>query len=179
VFESYDKYEIEDLTHQEGKFAVGFNLTENSYWKELNNKENIEFCGRIIGGCLDILINIIGTKYDKVNEFVDKYYKDGFIWYFESCDLNLLSQLRAYLQIQNSSWLRNVKGILIGRPLKKESMYGYDYETIRKDAFKNISCPIIYDCDIGHLPPQIPIVNGSIATVKYSNKKGTIQYKLI
>ena len=37
------------------------------------------FEGRLIGGCLDCLVNILGTKYDGTVDFVEKYKEDGFV----------------------------------------------------------------------------------------------------
>lgn len=50
--------------------------------------------GRLLGGCLDCLVNLVGTGYDKVAAFVEKYKEDGIIWFLESCDLNVFSIAR-------------------------------------------------------------------------------------
>ena len=49
----------------------------------------------MIGGCMDCLVNLIGTKFDRVGEFLERYKDDGFIWFLESCDLNVMSIRRA------------------------------------------------------------------------------------
>ena len=49
--------------------------------------EDREFKGRIIGGCLDSLKDIIGTKYDCVKSFIKKYKDDGIIWYFDVAEM--------------------------------------------------------------------------------------------
>ena len=33
-------------------------------------KKHMEFTGRLIGGCMDCLVNLTGTKFDKVGEFL-------------------------------------------------------------------------------------------------------------
>ena len=43
----------------------------------------ISFKGRLIGGCVDCLVNLCGTRYDKTAEFLERYKDDGFI-----CSLN-------------------------------------------------------------------------------------------
>ena len=35
--------------------------------------------------------------------------------------------------------------------------------------------PIILDCDIGHVPPQMPIVNGAILEVMCEKGEGVIK----
>ena len=39
--------------------------------------------------------------------------------------------------------------------------------------------PIIYNVDIGHVPPQFFIVNGSLATFEYKDGKGKLTQKLV
>ena len=46
--------------------------------------------GRLLGGCMDCLVNLLGTKYDKVTEFNHKYAEDGILWFLEACDLNVM-----------------------------------------------------------------------------------------
>ena len=33
--------------------------------------------GRLIGGCMDCLVNLLGTKFDQVGTFLESYRKDG------------------------------------------------------------------------------------------------------
>ena len=47
-------------------------------------KQQIHVSGRLLGGCMDCLINLLGTKYDYVQEFVQKYKEDGIVWFLES-----------------------------------------------------------------------------------------------
>ena len=62
----------------------GYLLNEENKWKLIDNKyENTEFSGRSIGGCFDVIINLIGTKYDKVKEYIERYKSDGIIWFFD------------------------------------------------------------------------------------------------
>ena len=33
---------------------------------------------------MDVLLNLVGTRFDKTKEFVHKYKEDGILWYLES-----------------------------------------------------------------------------------------------
>lgn len=44
--------------------------------------------------------------------------------------------------------------------------------------FGNLNIPIVLDSDIGHIAPQIPIINGSIIKIKSSGGKGSIRCEL-
>ena len=54
-----------------------------------------------------------------------------------------------------------------------------DYEMsladVVKDAIGKLQIPIVLDIDIGHVPPQMPIVNGAILEVESSDEKSEIK----
>ena len=137
------------------------------------------FSGRLIGGCLDCLTNLIGTKFDKAADFASRYKDDGIIWFLESCDLSVMSMRRALWQMENAGWFENVKGFLIGRPLHFDETFG-DFD--HYDAFLGIlakyNVPIIMDMDIGHQFPQMPIISGAYANVTASGNSVTIVFDL-
>ena len=137
------------------------------------------FSGRLIGGCLDCLINLIGTKFDKAADFASRYKDDGIIWFLDSCDLSVMSMRRALWQMENAGWFENVKGFLIGRPLHFDETFG-DFD--HYDAFLGIlgkyNVPIIMDMDIGHQFPQMPIISGAYGNVTASGNSVTIDFDL-
>ena len=51
--------------------------------------------GRLIGGCMDVLTLFLGTEFDGVKAFAEKYQKDGILWFLEACDLNPMGIRRA------------------------------------------------------------------------------------
>lgn len=137
----------------------------------------VEFQGRLIGGCMDCLVNLLGTKFDRTAEFLEKYKEDGFIWFLESCDLNVFGIRRAMWQMEHAGWFRYVKGFLIGRPLciGQEMMGLNAYQAVLEIAgCKNV--PVIMDVDLGHLPPMMPMVVGSLAKVRVAGNDIHIRY---
>lgn len=136
--------------------------------------------GRLLGGCMDCLVNLTGTKFDKVKEFNEKYKEDGIIWFLESCDLNVFAIRRAMWQMEQAGWFEQVKGFIIGRPLcHGQEMMGLDqYEAVLHTASKH-NVPVIMDADLGHLPPMMPMITGSMAeiTAKDGKVKIRTEYK--
>lgn len=155
----------------------GYLLTKENTWKVIDKKyENIKFSGRSIGGCFDVIVNLIGTKYDKVKEYIEKYKDDGIIWFF---DIYEMSSVQIYLhlwQMKNAGYFKYSKGILFGRPLFVREDYDMKYYEAIKNALGSLNIPIIYDADIGHVAPQMPIVNGGILEVEC---KISEQFKVI
>ncbi|MBQ2319750.1 MAG: LD-carboxypeptidase, partial [Lachnospiraceae bacterium] len=112
----YDKWEKESLKTEENPLEP-YNLTEPRILKSFNCGDEVSMEGRLIGGCLDCLSNLVGTRYDKVREFNNKYKEDGIIWFFEACDLNVMGIRRALWQLKSAGWFENLKGFMVGRPL--------------------------------------------------------------
>lgn len=128
---------------------------------------NIHMQGRLLGGCMDCLVTLLGTKYDQTAEFAKRYREDGIIWFLESCDLNVMAIRRAVWQMKNAGWFSHVKGFLIGRPLIfGQELMGLDQYRAVCDLLGEYGVPVVMDADIGHLPPMMPLVCGSYADVR-------------
>lgn len=146
---------------------------EGSIYQEIG----VEFEGRLVGGCMDCLVNLLGTKFDDVKGFNERYKEDGIIWFIESCELNVMSIRRAIWQMKNAGWFEHVKGFLIGRPmLFGQDIMGLDQYHAVVDLLKEYKVPIIMDLDIGHLAPSMPIVSGAYAKVEFFGNDITVTY---
>ncbi|MCI6857934.1 MAG: LD-carboxypeptidase, partial [Eubacterium sp.] len=144
-----------------------YHVTEEFRLHALNPQgEEKEFLvkGRLLGGCLDSLATLCGTRFDKVREFNKRYEEDGVLWFLEACDLNIMGIRRALWQLKNAGWFDTARGFLIGRPYCfGEEGFGIDQYTAVTDVLSELQVPIIMDLDIGHLPPMMPLVCGSLA----------------
>lgn len=173
---SLDYYENNFYDYKTG--FEEFHQDEPVIWKNLNNEKKITFHGRLIGGCLDIIMNLIGTKYDNTINFIEHYKNDGIIWYFDNCELSSEDLIRALWQLKNCNYFKYCNGIIFGRSMTESSYYNITFKDAIKRALNELKIPIIYDADIGHKQPQITIINGSLATITSQNGKGTIIQEL-
>ena len=57
--------------------------------------------------------------------------------------------------MKNVGYFDNVNGILIGRTFANKIVYDFDYITALKKALLDLNIEVIYDVDIGHVPPTI------------------------
>lgn len=166
---SFDKYQKEEL--EAG--VTSYNLTEDVEYKILDEYNNAFFDGRIIGGCIDVITQVLGTRYDNTANFCNQF-KEGTIWYIDNFGLDSLELYRRLLQMKNAGWFCNVKGFLFGRTINDISNPNFSYEYALKKALGDLGVRIVYDVDIGHVPPQFTIINGSSAKFEYSNGKGKL-----
>ncbi|MBD5547634.1 MAG: LD-carboxypeptidase [Lachnospiraceae bacterium] len=171
---SYGKWEREGIKNEEHPLEP-YQCTEELELKiyqpdqtgNMRKQDSAVMEGRLIGGCMDCLVNLLGTRFDKVKEFTDKYKEDGIIWFLEACELNVFSVRRAMWQMEQAGWFQYVKGFLIGRPgyCYGQEMMGLDQYTAILPTAQKHGIPVIMDIDLGHLPPMMPLVSGSMAKV--------------
>ncbi len=176
---NYDGWERESLKSEENPI-VTYNITEpfrmRAYVGATETTQKVNFEGRLLGGCVDCLINMIGTKYDNVRAFNEKYKEDGVVWFLECCDLNVMSIRRALWEMDHAGWFETAKGFIFGRPLC------YGQEIMGLDAYKAVTgilgkynVPILQDVDLGHLSPMMPIITGSYGKIKGGNNTVSVE----
>ena len=175
-FKSYPLYEEEKPETVTG--LEPFNLTKRVKWKTLDGKD-IELKGRIIGGCFDLVSELMGTKYDGMKEFNERYKKDGIIWFFDNCELSMEETIRTLWKMNEFDYFKYCKGVIFGRFGIESSYVGYELKKCLEDSILGeLKIPVIYDADISHKALCLPILIGSIATVRYSKNKATISFEL-
>lgn len=135
--------------------------------------------GRLLGGCMDCLVNLLGTKYDRTTEFAERYREDGIVWFLEACDLNVMAIRRAVWQMKHAGWFAHVKGFLVGRPLQfGQELMGLDQYHAVCDLVADLGVPVIMDVDLGHLPPMMPLICGSYAKIAVDGNEIAVQMAL-
>lgn len=173
---SYELYENERQERITG--LEEYNLTDKVEWKTIGNKE-INVTGRIIAGCLDLIMELSGTKYDGTRIFNEKYKNDGIIWCFNNCELSKEELIRSMWKLNELEYFKYTKAIIFGRNGRDVSYFDYDMEhAIIDSVISQLNIPIIYDADISHKSPSMTIINGAIANVKVKDGKGIIKFEL-
>ena len=170
----WEKESLKDEDHP----LLPYHVTEPFALRSLPDRD-VHFHGRLLGGCLDILQILCGTKFDRVKDFNEKYKEDGIIWFLESCDLTVMSMRRAVWQLREAGWFDCAAGFLIGRPWHyREDRMGLDQYEAVTGVLKDLGLPIVMDLDIGHLPPTMPLISGSMAEVETKEGSLTIRMEL-
>ena len=141
------------------------------------SKEDVLVEGRMIGGCLDVIAKLIGSKFDYTNDFIDRYKDDGIIWYFDVFSMSAYDFYLTLLQLKNAGWFRYCKAVLIGRvAFPRVDDLKLDYIKAADKALGKITH--ICEMDIGHTVPSMTIINGALSRVKCADGKGYIEFEL-
>lgn len=173
----YDLWEKESLKDEEHPL-LPYNVTEPRLIKKFPDTD-LTFSGRLLGGCMDCLVNLTGTRFDRTPAFTEKYKDDGILWFLEACDLNVFGIRRAMWQMEQAGWFEHASGFLIGRPLCfGQEMMGLDaYHAVMEVAGRH-NVPVVMDLDLGHLAPMMPLITGSIGNVRVKGNDITIDMQL-
>ena len=170
-FDLFENEYVKKVTGYEG-----YNLTDKVKYEFVSENKSENFTGRLLGGCLDVLIMLCGTKYDKTEEFVRKYKEDGIIWYLESFDLSSARIQCALWQLKEAGWFEGAQGFLFGRPCFFREEYETDFNEAVKTALDSLNLPIITGCDIGHRPPRLTMINGLTAEISFDGAHFKMKY---
>lgn len=176
--EGKENREIVEIQKEENyleELTKTYELTEKVEWKNVRGEEKIQIKGRSLGGCLDCIKGYIGTKYDKVSEYVERHKKEGLIWFLEVFEMSTPEVYRTLWQMKNAGYFKYCTGIVFGRPLFIREDYETNFNDTVKEALQDLEIPIICDADIGHVKPQLAIVNGAILEITSQNGKGTVK----
>ena len=141
-------------------------------WINING--DVDEKGILIGGCIEVLKDIIGTKFDKTNEFLEKYKDDGFIWYFDVFSMTSEGLYNTLLQFKNAGWFKYANAVVIGKVCFPNTFTDMKYEDAIKNSLEDVKC--IFNFDIGHVKPSFTMINGMKARVVSNIEEGYLEF---
>ena len=153
-----------------------FSLTQPSQWRCLNVKDNreVELSGRLFGGCLDTLGLLLASPFLALDEFKKQFAPHGLVLYLENAELNANALTRFLISLKLSGIFSDINGLIIGRngaATNPEQQAEY-YQALEL-SLGTCLFPVIIDADIGHIAPNLCLVNGARVKVlaKLENAK--------
>lgn len=156
---------------------AGFNLTQPTLWRRLDGSvAPVEFQGRLIGGCIDTIGRLAGSRYADIPQFIHHSKDTGAILYLENCDYPPLELSRALWSLRRAGWFTGLSGLLLGRSNgpTPDAPHQLSYTDALVKVLGDLPCPVLYDVDIGHRPPQFTLINGALAQVTFESGAGSI-----
>ncbi len=140
-------------------------------------KGDTSFSGRLIGGCVECIAKLIGTRFDYTGDFLDRYADDGIVWYLDIFSMSSYEFYLTLLQFKNAGWFSRCNGVMISRvafPNVEDKKL--DYIKAADKALGKI--PHICEMDIGHTDPTMTLINGAMVSVSCADGAGKISFKL-
>ncbi len=168
---SFSKYQDGFFDREHG--LEPFNEEKDVEW--ISNVGDVEFSGRLLGGCMDVLDWFNKQNDFDIGPFIDRYSDDGFIWYMETFDMDEARIRKMLKRMRKDGWFENVSGFVFGRPL---FYHGSEYSEAICDALKDFDVPKVFGADVGHKPPRMTFINGAYCTFNIEGKGAIIDYDL-
>ncbi|CAE6824414.1 S66 family peptidase [Paraburkholderia haematera] len=156
-------------------------LDEETQWKRLGDgPADLALNGRLIGGCLDTISRLAGTRFGNVPDYIKACGADGTLLYLENAEMKPVQVLRALHSLRMNGWFEGVSGVLLGRNAIPDSLQpdSFNYIDALQSVLGDLQCPVLYDLDIGHVPPQLSLVNGALAQVEIHDGHGEVIQRL-
>ena len=86
--------------------------------------------------------------------------------------------VRALHCLRWAGWLDGLAGLMMGRSAASDTSTGHElrYAQALQRMLGDLPCPVLADADadIGHRPPQMVLVNGALAEVRWSAAAGAL-----
>ncbi len=172
--EVLEKYQLNNLEIIKGNLIKQESFMDR---KTLSLNGDFKSSGIIIGGCLDVFRNMIGTSYDNTLSFIKKYDKYKIIWYFDIYKMSSVDVYLTLLQMKNIGYFKKTDTIIFGSIMFPIIDCELDYQDVYSKVFEKSN--IIVDANIGHVKPVFTVINGSFATITYQDKKMVLEMELL
>ena len=189
AFESYiEGNEYREITSSEiwyqertdfSKEAVGterISHREEHGFELLQGKECFE--GRLLGGCLESLYDILTTtRYEDEKAVCEKYglFPDIEEWkekilFIETCEEKPVPEQfeKEIAILKEKGVFVVVSGVLVGKP--QDEVYYDEYKNILVKVVNNPDLPIVYNVNFGHATPRCTLQYGAMARVDMKRK---------
>lgn len=148
-----------------------FELDQPTRWRGMRNGSTVpgvRFEGRLIGGCLDTVVHLVGTPLGDMAAYAARVARinprEKPVLFLENSGMTPARFSRAMWQLRMAGWLDHISGLVLGRHAPPDDP-DYTFEDALREVTTGVDLPVIFDADIGHRPPQLTLVNGARAIV--------------
>ncbi|MBQ6389236.1 MAG: LD-carboxypeptidase [Mogibacterium sp.] len=146
---------------------------------EFYEDDQLDVTGRLIGGCIDVIDWIIGTPYEDLQGFAERYKDDGLIWFFDNFELTPMNLMYAVNKMKFMGLFDNARAVIFGRVCFAGDATDIDYLEQLERVFGELDVPVIWGADIGHTKPSMTLINGSMGHLEYEEGWAVLTMELI
>lgn len=131
--------------------------------------------GRLIGGCWDTLMHLFDTPFLDLNEY-SRTCEEGVILYLENVEMTPADLTRTILSMKFKGVFDQVSALMLGRSAYPKPAHTNDlsYQDVIERHLTDLGIPVLIDMDIGHVPPNLTLINGALAHVTLQQARGEI-----
>ncbi|MBB2921186.1 S66 peptidase family protein [Cellulomonas cellasea] len=155
-----------------------YTLDTPTAWVRLDGgADDVVARGRLVGGCLETVTHLVGSPYGDVPAFVREHAPEGVVVYVEASEDNAFGAARRLHGLRLAGWFDDASAVLVGRTNAPDSPGFTQHDAVR-DALGDLGVPVVADVDCGHVPPQMTLVNGALATLTWRGDERSLVQEL-
>ncbi|TXJ85386.1 LD-carboxypeptidase [Streptomyces lavendulae] len=147
-----------------------FTLDGAGGWRRLDGAGDVDVEGRLIGGCIETVAPLAGSRYLDTTRFAGE---EPLLVYVEACEDNALIIARHLHGMRLAGFFDRAAAVLVGRT------HAPDAPTLTQDAavldaLGPLGVPVLADVECGHVAPYLPLVNGARGRVVHTAARSEI-----
>ncbi|MEM6273589.1 MAG: LD-carboxypeptidase [Bacteroidota bacterium] len=127
--------------------------------------------GRLIGGNLSMLSQLLGTETD--------FSTKGCVLFLEDLDEYLYHIDRMVVHLRRAGKFAQLAGLIVGGFTDlhdNDTPFGMSYEEIIADAVREHDYPVCFDFPVGHAPRNYPLIHGAKVRLEVSHTRAELQF---
>ncbi|WP_367323153.1 S66 peptidase family protein [Streptomyces sp. HUAS ZL42] len=152
-------------------------LDSSGTWTRLDGDTDVDVTGRLIGGCIETLANVAGTRYLDTSSFARASAPEGLLVYVEACEDSAYTICRNLHGMRLAGFFDAANAVLVGRTAAPDGPTLTQHEAVL-DALGPLNVPIVADVECGHVPPYLPLVNGARGRVVHTATRSELTQTL-
>ncbi|MFG3408349.1 S66 peptidase family protein [Streptomyces sp. NPDC048142] len=154
-----------------------FTLDTPGRWTRLDGGGDVDVEGRLVGGCIEMLVNLAGTPYLDASAFARTHAPEGLLVYVEASGDDAFAICRNLHGMRLAGFFDAANAVLVGRTSAPD-MASLTQRQAVLDALGPLNVPIVADVECGHVPPFLPLVNGARARVVHTSTRSELTQTL-
>jgi muramoyltetrapeptide carboxypeptidase len=153
-------------------------LDAEGRWEVLNDTAPVQVSGRLVGGCIETLGPLAGSRYVDGAAFAAEHGSDGLLVYVEAAQSDATDIARHLHGMRLSGFFDGARAVLVGRSAAPDAA-GYTQRQAVLDALGPLEVPLVAGVECGHVAPFMPVVNGSWGTVEVGGGVQRLTQRLV
>ena len=121
--------------------------------------------GRLLGGCIETVSMLAGTRYGDLPAFVREHAPEGLLLYVEASGDVAVDIARDLWRMRLAGWFDEARAVLVGRTTAPDSDGFTQLDAVRS-VLGDLGVPVVLDVDCGHVAPHLALVNGALAELE-------------
>lgn len=142
-------------------------------WQVLGGGE-VHARGRLVGGCLETLGPLAATPYA---DLPAAFAGEPLLVYLEVAEWGPAAVARQLWALRLAGWFDRASAVLLGRPAGPDDARFSQADAVA-EALGDLPVPVVIGVDIGHVPPQLALVNGARAELSVTASGGRLVQEL-